>query len=94
MAATSKTWLKYYSKGLREPGDFFEIGQQPLSFFDSISDSYFEDERGFLNQVGSHPSNFVILPGPLRTVRMVSSQHLYHQQRREGRSQGDCDSRD
>jgi hypothetical protein len=71
MAATNEAWKNVYVKGLRGPGDLCEIGKQPLSFFYAVSNSYFEDEKGFFDQVEMNPTNFIIIPGPLRTVCIV-----------------------
>jgi hypothetical protein len=69
MAATTEAWIKYYYvKGLKGPRELGEIGQQPLCFFDAIADTYFEDERGFIDQIKANPSNFLILPGPMCSV--------------------------
>ncbi len=53
MAATreaNEAWKSFYIRGLKEPGELFEIGKQPLSFFDDISDAYFEAKRNSLNR--------------------------------------------
>jgi hypothetical protein len=74
MAATreaNEAWKSFYIRGLKEPGELFEIGKQPLSFFDDISDAYFEDEKELLEQVEANPVNFIVVPGPLRTVRII-----------------------
>jgi hypothetical protein len=65
------SWKDYYVGELRGTGDLGEIGKAPLSFFDGVADSYFEDEEGPHSQLGDNPENFVLLPGPMRTVRMM-----------------------
>jgi hypothetical protein len=74
MAATNNnhiSWIDYYVRESSGGGSLAKITKEPLSFFDEIADSYFEDEEGFHTQVGANPRNFIILPGPLRSVRML-----------------------
>ena len=72
-ATTGEAWIEHYVNELKGPGGLSEVGKQPLSYFDDIAGSYFEDERGFIDQVEAHQSNFILIPGPTRTVRMMHS---------------------
>jgi hypothetical protein len=74
MATINKACTKYYIKGLKGlkgPGALCKIGQQPFCFFDAIAESYFEDKRGFIDQIKTNPSKFLILRGPMCCVRLV-----------------------
>jgi hypothetical protein len=74
MAATkeaNEAWKAFYIKGLKGGGELCEIGKQPLSCFNAIADSYFEDKKEFLEQVEVKPTNFIVIPGPLCTVRII-----------------------
>jgi hypothetical protein len=64
-------WKDYYTGELRGTGDLGETGKVSLSFFDRIVDSYFEDDKGLHSQLGDNPGNFILLPGPMRTIHMM-----------------------
>ena len=42
---TSETWKAFYARGLKEPGDLFDMGTGPLSGFDTVIDDYYEDKE-------------------------------------------------
>jgi hypothetical protein len=74
MAATkeaNEAWKKFYVSGIKESGELRVIAKKPLSCFDSIADAYYEDEMEFLEQVDSNPTNFIVIPGPLRSIRII-----------------------
>jgi hypothetical protein len=74
---TNRSWIDYYTRELQGYGKLAKIGKEPLSFFDGIADSYFEDEKGFQSQVEANPENLTLLAGPLlRTVQMIRNMFL------------------
>jgi hypothetical protein len=61
---------------IRRMGNIREIGKAPISFFDGIAGFYFEDNKGFYSQLGSHPNNSILLPGPMQSIHMTH--HALH----------------
>jgi hypothetical protein len=65
-----KDWTDYYSArggGILQLQDLFD---EPLGTYDKVTLSYLLDGKGLPEAVESHHFNWVLIPGPAKSVRI------------------------
>jgi hypothetical protein len=70
-APRNKDWTDYFSA--KGGGDLQEYFDEPLDSNDEITMSYLLDGDGLLDTADLYPNNWVLIPGPAKTIRLFHS---------------------